>query len=129
MQLASNPRQAVDEAPMEASYCNTENMSWFDKTSRLCNEWCNNMNADLKRLGMVQWQEEQPTADAHAISDWLPEALEAMFPMLDTLLQSLKHVKALSLLPAVTLTTDDILTAPDFRWQDRIKAAEAVELQ
>ena len=123
MQLASNLRQAVDEAPMEASYCNTENMSWFDKTSRLCNKWCEDMNADLKRLGMVQWQEEQPNADAHAISDWLPEALESMFPMLDTLLQSLKHVKALSLLPAVTLSTDDILTAPDFRWQDRIKAA------
>ena len=58
MQLASNLRQAVDEAPMEASYCNTENMSWFDKTSRLCNEWCDDMNTDLKKLGMVQWQEE-----------------------------------------------------------------------
>ena len=123
MQLASNLRQSVDEAPMEASYCNTENMSWFDKTSRMEAKFCEKMNADLKDLGLVQWQEEQANADAHAISDWLPQALESMFPMLDTLLQSLKNVQALSLLPAVTLTPDDILTTPDFRWQDRITAA------
>ena len=55
MQLASNLRQAVDEAPMEASYCNTKNMFWFDKTSRLCHEWCEDTNADLKKLGTVQW--------------------------------------------------------------------------
>ena len=43
--------------------------------------------------------------------------------MLDKLLQSLKNVQALSLLPAVTLTPDDVLTTPDFRWQDGITAA------
>ena len=123
MQLASNLRQPVDEAPTEASYCNTENMSWFDKTSRMEAKFCKTMNADLKDLGLVPWQEEQPNADAHAISDWLPQALESMFPMLDTLLQSRKNVQALSLLPAVTLTPDDITTTPDFRWQDRITAA------
>ena len=51
--MASNLRQAVDEAPMEASYCNTENMSWFDKTSKMEAEFCRKMNADLLNLGLT----------------------------------------------------------------------------
>ena len=94
MQLTSNLRQSVDEAPMEALYCNTENMSCFDKTNRMEAKFYEKMNADLKALGLVQWQEEQPNAHTHAISDWLPQAWESTFPMLDTLLQSLKNVQA-----------------------------------
>ena len=125
MQLASNLRQAVDEAPMEASYCNTENMSWFDKTSRMEAGFCKKMNADLLKLGLTQWEEEQPNADAQVISEWLPQALESIFPMLGTLLQGLKNIEALSLLPAVTLLPDDILSPPDLRWQDKITAVKA----
>ena len=115
MQLASNLRQAVDEAPMEASYCNTENMSWFDKTSKMEAEFCRKMNADLLNLGLTQWEEEQPNAAAQVILNWLPQALESIFPMLDTLLLGLRNIEALSLLPAVTLLPDDILSPPDLR--------------
>ena len=100
---------------MEASYCNTENMSWFDKTSRLDTKFCNKMNTELLQLGLTQWQQDEPTAEAVAISDWLPNALDSILPMLAPLIHSLDNVEPLSHLPEVTLTSDDILSKPDLR--------------
>ena len=60
MQLASNLRQATDEAPMSGSYCNTHNMSWFDQTSRMEKKFCDKMNKELVELGMMPWTEEPP---------------------------------------------------------------------
>ena len=44
MQIASNLREAIDEAPMEACYCQTENIGIYDKTSRLDIEFVKEMN-------------------------------------------------------------------------------------
>ena len=48
MQLLSNLRQTVDEAPMQAAYCNTLNMSWFDQGSRRKWAFLKAMNKALK---------------------------------------------------------------------------------
>ena len=51
--MASNLRQAVDEAPMESYYCQTENMGIYDKSSRL----------DL-------WMPSWPTLACHSCTGW-----------------------------------------------------------
>ena len=64
MQLASNLRQAVDEAPMEAHYCNTLNMSWFDRTSRLDKKFTNRMNKELAELVVVTTLQQRVSESA-----------------------------------------------------------------
>ena len=60
MQLVSNLRQAVDEAPMEAFWTSTHNMSWFDQSSRLEYKFCERMNNDLIAMGEAPWIEVPP---------------------------------------------------------------------
>ena len=55
--MASNLRQAVDEAPMESYYCQIENMGIYDKSSRLDFNFIRKMNVELAKLGMPQWEE------------------------------------------------------------------------
>ena len=53
MQLASNLIQAIDESPRTAYYTRTENMSWFDQSSRKNQEFLDKMNKDLEKLGLA----------------------------------------------------------------------------
>ena len=61
MELASGLRQSLDESRQMSSYCNTENMSWMDLTSRRKVKEYQRMNAELGELREVQWQYEEPT--------------------------------------------------------------------
>ena len=123
MQLVSNLRQAVDEAPMEAFWTSTHNMSWFDQSSRLEYKFCERMNNDLIAMGEAPWVEIPPCKDAHAINEWVPLALESEMPMLQTLLESLDGVAAKSDMPAVSLSADELLSPLENSWQKRIQAA------
>ena len=76
IQLASNLRQSVDEAPMEAFYCNTENMSWMDKSSRMDEKFLVRMNQDLVDLGLEPWQYDEPAETVVAANEWLPHVAE-----------------------------------------------------
>ena len=124
MQLASNLRQAVDEAPMEAHYCNTLNMSWFDRTSRLDKKFTDRMNNELAELGLPTWVEVPPCSQtAQALNQWLPIAFKEKMPLLEELIVSLGGIKARKEVPKVTLNPTDILNPGDCQWQDRILAA------
>ena len=120
MQLASSIRQAVDEAPMEGFYCNTLNMSFFDRKSRGDKEFVDKMNAELD----VPWVHMEPSAEVIAISEWLPEALKSEFPQLENLLSDMKSKAAKVKMPECALSPEEIAAKPDTRWQDRVAAAK-----
>ena len=124
MQLASNLRQAVDEAPMEAHYCNTLNMSWFDRTSRLDKKYTDRMNSELAQLGLPTWVEVPPCRQtAQALNEWLPVAFKEKMPLLEELITSLGGINARKDVPKVTLDPTEILGTVECAWQNRIVAA------
>ena len=124
MQLASNLRQAIDEAPMESHYTNTLNMSWFDQTSRLNYKFAEKMNADLAKLNLPVWV-EVPVCEqtAGALNEWLPMALEQDMPMLKELIDSLGGVAAAQHMPVVSLNYEEVSSKLDTSWQKRVQAA------
>ena len=89
VQMASNLRQAVDEAPMESYYCQTENMGIYDKSSRLDFRFVKRMNAKLADLGMPQREEVVVSEDVKHLSQWLDDSWRSEFPMLQDLLAKL----------------------------------------
>jgi hypothetical protein len=68
MQLASSMRLSLDEGCMKSYYTSTENMGFFDRTSRGDFEYADRFNAKLELAGMQPWVYQKPEADAHAIS-------------------------------------------------------------
>ena len=66
--MASNLCQAVDEAPMESYYCQTENMGIYDKSSRLDFKFIRMMNIKLAKLGMPQWEEVKVSTGVKQLS-------------------------------------------------------------
>ena len=123
MQMASNLRQAIDEAPMEASYCQTENMGIYDKTSRLDTNFVKKMNYTLKQHNMPLWQRVEACDEVKALSQWLAHSWDSPFPLLDELITSLGDVTAIPNLPPVSLHPEELLNPPDKSWQRRVVAA------
>ena len=124
MQLASNLRQAADEAPMEAHYCNTLNMSWFDRTSRLDKRYTDRTNNELAQIGLPTWVEVPPCErTAQALNQWLPVAFKEKMPLLEELITSLGGINARENVPEVTLDPTEILSTRECAWQNRILAA------
>ena len=117
MQMASNLRQAIDEAPMEASYCQTENMGIYDKTSRLDTNFVKKMNNTLKQHNMPLWQRVEVCDEVKALSQWLAHSWDSPFPLLDELITSLGDVTAIPNLPPVSLHPEELLNPPDKSWQ------------
>ena len=124
MQLASNLRQAVDEAPIEAHYCNTLNMSWVVRTSRLDKKYTDHMNNELAQLGLPTRVEVTPyERTAQAPNQWLPVAFKEKMPLLEELITSLGGISTRENVPEVTLDPTKILSTVEHAWQDRILAA------
>ena len=123
MQMASNLRQAIDEAPMEAFYTQTENMGIYDKSSRLDFKFIADMNKKLAKHNMPLWEQVDPTDDVRALSQWLAEVWTSKIPMLDELLACLGNVSAIPNLPPVSLNPDELLQPVDNAWQKRVSAA------
>jgi len=126
MQLASNLRQALDEARTMAFYCTSKNMSFHDEVSRdpeLAGEYVSFANDQLLAHGMAPWVQEEPCLEVMAISEWLPNALECPLPMLQQLLQGLApgvrepRMRSQGLDPAV------IAQPAEMSWQLRVRAA------
>ena len=123
MQLLSNLRQTVDEAPMEGSYCNTLNMSWFDQGSRRKWAFLKAMNKALKEEHMHTWVQDEPCEGVKLLSQWLPDAWESDLPFLANLAEQLVSRVADNLQVKNTMSATDVLEAPDDSWQKRIAAA------
>jgi site-specific DNA-cytosine methylase/integrase len=123
MQMASNLRQAVDEAPMEAYYCQTENMSIYDKSSRLDFRFIKRMNVRLAALGMPQWEEVEVSEDVKQLSQWLDASWQSQFPMLQDLLTKLGNVAAIPGMSPVSLDVEQLQQPVDDAWQKRVVAA------
>ena len=123
MQMASNLRQAVDEAPMEAYYCQTENMGIYDKSSRLDFKFIKRMNTRLAALGMPQWERVPVSEDVKRLSQWLEESWQSEFPMLQDLLTKLGNVAAIPGMPPVSLDPAQLQQPIDDSWQNRVVAA------
>jgi hypothetical protein len=108
MQMASNLRQAVDEAPMESYYCQTENMGIYDKSNRLDFRFVKRMNAKLADLGMPQWEEVAASEDVKQLSQWLDDSWRSEFPMLQDLLSlgklTICNLKTKNLMEAIRPT-------------------------
>ena len=126
IQLASNLRQSVDEAPMEAFYCNTENMSWMDKSSRMDEKFLVQMNQDLVDLGLVPWQYDEPVETVVEANEWLPHALYQKLPCLEELLSAVDGMRAQQASISVKLSHEEILQPIDNAWQDRVQAAHPI---
>ena len=123
MQLVSNLRQAIDEAPMESYYCNTLNMSWFDRTNMLDHKFAARLNAELKELKLPEWVKVPVCKhSADTSNEWLPMALEQEMPMLQELVDSLGGVVAAHHMPEVSLNYEAIGSKLDTSWQNRIHA-------
>ena len=123
MQLLSNLRQTVDEAPMQAAYCNTLNMSWFDQGSRRKWAFLKAMNKALKEAHMHQWEQDEPCKGVNMLAQWLPQAWETDLPFMSDLAEQLVSKAADNLQVTNTMTASDVLEAPDNSWQRRIAAA------
>ena len=80
MPMASNLRQAVDEAPMVSFYCQTEKMGIYDKSSRLDFNFIGKMNVKLAKLGMPQWEEVEVSKEVKQLSQWLDDAWQPLNP-------------------------------------------------
>ena len=123
IQLASKLRQSVGEAQMEAFYCNTENMSWMDKSSRMDEKFLVRMNQDLVDLELVPWQFDKPAETVVAANEWLPHALYQKLPCLEELLSAVDGMRAQQASISVKLSHEESLQPIDDAWQDRVQAA------
>lgn len=123
MQLVSNLRQAVDEAPMEAFYTHTENMSFFDKSSRLDTKFVNRMNADLLSMGLKPWELIECRHITDSLTEWLSTSWEQQFPLFDELLGKLESLSVTAKVAPVSLSVSSLQEERDARWQDRVQAA------
>jgi site-specific DNA-cytosine methylase len=123
MQLASNLRQAIDEARQTAFYCSTHNMSVYDKISRRDSEFMIKANAELTSLGLPAWEYLEPAPVVHAINNWLDYHWNEPLPMLDSLLSDLECEALKVTMPKCSIDTEELLSKPDLAWQDRVNAA------
>ena len=124
MELASGLRQSVDETRQVSFYCNTENMSWMDLSSRRKTSELTRMNKELEEMGEEQWQYKPPDIDPLKIVQWLDEHLDnTEMPMLDQLLDELAIKCVKQSMPECSLDPAVIASEPDLRWQRRVEAA------
>ena len=126
MQLASNLRQALDEARAMAFYCTSKNMSFHDEVSRdpgLAGAYVKFANEQLRAHGMAPWIQEEPCLEARAISEWLPDALECALPMLQQLLEGLETGARVPRMRSQGLDPAVIAQPAEMSWQLRVRAA------
>ena len=81
------------------------------------------MNVKLAKLGMPQWEEVEVSKEVKQLSQWLDDAWQSEFPMLQDLLDKLGDVSTRPGMPPVSLTPDQLQQPVDDAWQKRVIAA------